>query len=214
MNVLLWVLAALVLIPLVVLAFPVRMKGSIQIAERIEIRGAAGLLGDLIGIYGHGGPAEGLSGEFRFLKWKKPFGGGTETGNEVERSEGQSTEKTRSGDEKTKKDGKSAFRLFKQERVRKIGLRMIKAMLAAIRVNGQVSGVYAFEDPAMTGWIAGGVAVAAVWAPWLQIHPDFVGEETTITGELQLWLIPLQLGAIALFYGIQLAPSLLREGRR
>lgn len=73
-------------------------------------------------------------------------------------------------------------------------------LVQALHLGLNLSGIYGFDDPSLTGVMAGVIAALNIGRSSEYLNPDFTGAVAEIQGSMRGWFIPLQILVIVLLF--------------
>lgn len=77
---------------------------------------------------------------------------------------------------------------------------LMKKLLGAMHLQLNLSGIYGFDDPSLTGMIMGAIAVLEIKNNTVCLNPDFTGAVIDIKGSFGGWFVPLHILAIVVIF--------------
>lgn len=192
-EVLIYILLALVVLLVIILVAPIHFAGRIEYAESFNLQGQVRWAGGLLSIELM--RSEGtFHGTWGFLGWQKAISKNEAKSPDSKSPPGSKKPRTPKKSSHSKSD-LSAFmnpQLFVA--LKNVFLKLVQAL----HLKLQLSGIYGFDDPSLTGVMVGAIAALNRDSSFIDLDPDFTREVVDIRGSIGGWLSPLQIIVIGL----------------
>ncbi|MEA4926883.1 MAG: DUF2953 domain-containing protein [Syntrophomonadaceae bacterium] len=187
--VIIYTLCFLAILVGIVLIAPIRFDLEGELGESLSFKGRVGV-GWAGGIFSFNlihQPGE-TQGELGILGFKKLIF--PKPGKENKPSPDNKKDKD---DPKRRRKSKGSLTAFLNLEFFKAVKKGVHKLVRALHLKINLSGVYGFDDPALTGIVLGWIYALNIKNYSINLNPDFTEEVIDLKGSLQGWLIPLQI---------------------
>jgi hypothetical protein len=193
--VLIYILLVVVCLLGLVLLAPIQFAVEGEYAERVSIQGRLRWTGGLLRfeiIYSEGK----FKGSWGILWMKKlnPM----KAGKRSKKEKPSQAKKPRTSKEGSKSNGNISS--FLNPELFRIVKDVFHKLLQALHLRMNLSGTFGFDDPALTGLMAGLIGAIGRGASSIDLTPDFTSTVVDMRGTIQGWIMPLQILVIGIVF--------------
>jgi hypothetical protein len=184
-----WILIAVLALLIVLLSVPFHFGFQGEYAEALNFQGRVAWAGGLISflMVRKEGKTHLSYGILGFIK-------------EVPATEKKDSWQKRTSAKKGVVDYLGNLSLYLNRQIFAVVKVLLKRLRGALHLHLNLSGIYGFDDPSLTGMMMGAIAALGIRNNTVNIDPDFTGAVIDIKGNFRGWFVPLHILAIIVIF--------------